>query len=98
MATVVLDRDDMRRTLVRIAHEVVEKNPDGAVALVGIHRRGAVLAKRLQALTSELLEPSVPLGDVDISFYRDDYAIRPSAPIVHSPHLEFPVEHRTIVI
>ena len=63
MATVVLDRDDMRRTLVRIAHEIVEKNPDGAVALVGIHRRGAVLAKRLQALTSELLEPAVPLGD-----------------------------------
>ena len=98
MAAVVLDRDDMRRTLVRIAHEIVEKNPDGAIALVGIHRRGAVLAKRLQALTSELLEPSVPLGDVDISFYRDDFAIRPSAPIVHATHLEFPVDHKTIVI
>ena len=98
MATVVLDRDDMRRTLVRIAHEIVEKNPDGAVALVGIHRRGAVLAKRLQALTSELLEPNVPLGDVDISFYRDDFAIRPSAPVVHATHLDFPVDHRTIVI
>jgi pyrimidine operon attenuation protein / uracil phosphoribosyltransferase len=98
MATVVLDRDDMRRTLVRIAHEIVEKNPDGAVALVGIHRRGAVLAKRLQALTSELLEPAVPLGDLDISFYRDDISLRPSAPIVHATHLEFPVQNRTIVI
>jgi len=98
MATVVLDRDDMRRTLVRIAHEIVEKNPDGAVALVGIHRRGAVLARRLQALTSELLEPAVPLGDVDISFYRDDFAIRPSAPIVHATHLDFRVDDRTIVI
>jgi pyrimidine operon attenuation protein/uracil phosphoribosyltransferase len=98
MATVVLDREDMRRTLVRIAHEIVEKNPDGAVALVGIHRRGAVLARRLQALTSELLEPAVPLGDVDISFYRDDFAIRPSAPVVHSTHLVFPIDGRTIVI
>ena len=98
MATVVLDRDDMRRTLVRIAHEIVEKNPDGAIALVGIHRRGAVLARRLHALTSELLEPAVPLGDVDISFYRDDLSIRPSAPIVHATHLEFPVDHKTIVI
>src|ERR1700760_717283 len=97
-ATVVLDRDDMRRTLVRIAHEIVEKNPDGAIALVGIHRRGAVLARRLHALTSELLEPAVPLGDVDISFYRDDLSIRPSAPIVHATHLEFPVDHKTIVI
>ena len=96
--TVVLDHEDMRRTLVRIAHEMVEKNPDGAIALVGIHRRGAVLAERLHALTSELLEPAVPLGYVDISFYRDDLTIRPSAPIVHATQLEFPVDGRTIVI
>ena len=97
-ATVVLDRDDMRRTLVRIAHEIVEKNPDGPIALVGIHRRGAILAQRLHALTSELLESTVPLGYVDISFYRDDLAIRPSAPVVHATQLDFPVEGRTIVI
>ena len=98
MGTVVLDRDDMRRTLVRMAHEIVEKNPDGAVALVGIHRRGAVLARRLQALTSELLEPNVPLGDVDISFYRDDLATRPASPVVHATHLDFHVDQKTIVI
>jgi pyrimidine operon attenuation protein/uracil phosphoribosyltransferase len=97
-ATVALDRDDMRRTLVRIAHEIVEKNPDGAVALVGIHRRGAYLAKRLQPLTSELLDTAVPLGSVDIAFYRDDLNIRPSSPIVHATQLEFPVEGQTIVI
>jgi pyrimidine operon attenuation protein/uracil phosphoribosyltransferase len=98
MNTVVLDRDDMRRTLMRMAHEIVEKNPDGSVALVGIHRRGAVLAWRLHALTSELLESEVPLGSVDISFYRDDLAIRPSAPVVHATQLEFPFDGRTIVI
>jgi pyrimidine operon attenuation protein / uracil phosphoribosyltransferase len=100
--TVVLDRDDMRRTLVRIAHEIIEKNPpiDGepGVAIVGIHRRGAILAQRLQALTSELQEPAVPLGLVDISFYRDDLAIRPSAPIVHATQLDFAGDNRTIVI
>jgi pyrimidine operon attenuation protein / uracil phosphoribosyltransferase len=96
--TVVLDRDDMRRTLVRIAHEIVEKNSEGEVAIVGIHRRGAILAQRVHALTSELLDTGVPLGDVDISFYRDDLAIRPSAPIVHATHLEFPIDGRTIVI
>jgi pyrimidine operon attenuation protein / uracil phosphoribosyltransferase len=96
--TVVLDHDDMRRTLVRIAHEIAEKNPDGPIALVGIQRRGAHLARRLHALTSELLEPAVPLGTVDISFYRDDFAIRPSAPVVHATELEFSVDGRTIVI
>jgi pyrimidine operon attenuation protein/uracil phosphoribosyltransferase len=88
----------MRRTLVRIAHEIVEKNPDGTIAVVGIHRRGAILAQRVHALTSELFASPVPLGYVDISFYRDDLAIRPSAPVVHATTLEFPVEGRTIVI
>jgi pyrimidine operon attenuation protein / uracil phosphoribosyltransferase len=97
-ATVVLDRDDMRRTLLRIAHEIVEKNPDGQIAIVGIHRRGAYLAERLQVLIGELLECPVPLGSVDISFYRDDLGFRPSAPVVHATQLEFPVEGRTIVI
>jgi pyrimidine operon attenuation protein/uracil phosphoribosyltransferase len=103
--TVALDRDDMRRTLVRIAHEIVEKNPDGAIALVGIHRRGAHLAKRLQPLTSELLDSPVPLGSVDIAFYRDDLRIRtdPSAarsaaPVVHATELDFSIDGRTIVI
>ena len=96
--TVVLDRDDMRRTLVRIAHEIVEKNPDGALALVGIHRRGAILAQRLHALAGELLERPVPLGYVDIAFYRDDLAIRPAAPVVHATQLDFSVDARTIVI
>ena len=100
-ATVVLDRDGMRRTLVRIAHEIVEKNPaeeEAPVALVGIHRRGAVLAQRLHGLMSELIGTELPIGDLDISFYRDDVAIRPSAPVVLASHLEFPVEGRTIVI
>ncbi len=92
----------MGRTIVRIAHEIVEKNPVGdaedGLALVGIHRRGAVLASRLRPLTSELLGTDVPLGDLDISFYRDDLAIRPSAPIVLASHLEFPIDGRTIVI
>lgn len=95
---VVLDRDDMRRTLVRIAHEVVEKNPAQQLAIVGIHRRGAVLGARLHALVSELLDTSPPLGDIDISFYRDDVALRPKAPVVHASHLDFPLDGLTVVI
>jgi pyrimidine operon attenuation protein / uracil phosphoribosyltransferase len=95
---VVLDRDDMRRTLVRIAHEIVEKNPDRQLAIVGIHRRGAVLAARLHGLISELVDDVPPLGDIDIAFYRDDVALRPSAPVVHASHLDFPLEERTVVI
>ena len=65
---VVLDRDDLRRTLMRIAHEIVEKNPgEDGLGLVGIHTRGAVLASRLHALVGELTGSQIPLGDLDIS-------------------------------
>jgi pyrimidine operon attenuation protein/uracil phosphoribosyltransferase len=112
---VVLDRDDLRRTLVRIAHEIVEKNPGGGadpggsgraaeqptgVALVGIHTRGAVLARRLHALVGELTGAEVPLGDLDISFYRDDLPGREPGvqPVVHSSHLDFELAGRTVVL
>ena len=98
---VVLDRDDLRRTLVRIAHEIVEKNPgsDG-VALVGIHTRGAILGERLHALVGELTGSEVPFGDLDISFYRDDVNVRqPGAePVVHASHLDFDLDGRTVVL
>jgi pyrimidine operon attenuation protein / uracil phosphoribosyltransferase len=98
---VVLDRDDVRRTLVRIAHEIVEKNPGrGGLALVGIHTRGAVLASRLHALVGEQSGSEVPLGDIDISFYRDDVDTRrPGAqPVVHASHLDFDLNGRTVVL
>jgi pyrimidine operon attenuation protein/uracil phosphoribosyltransferase len=96
----VLDREDVRRTLVRIAHEIVEKTGGQGVAVVGIHRRGAVLAGRLRDLVAELVGEPVPLGDIDISFYRDDLARREptSQPVVHASHIDFPVEDTTIVL
>ncbi len=100
---VVLDREDMRRTLVRIAHEIVENGSVSGtagddIALVGIHRRGAVLAARLQELLRELHQCDVPLGDLDISFYRDDVGRRPSAPVVHASHVDFELDGRTVVV
>jgi pyrimidine operon attenuation protein/uracil phosphoribosyltransferase len=101
---------------VRIAHEIVEKNPAQAfsdpvgsgreaeqptgLAVVGIHTRGAVLARRLHTLVGELTGSAVPLGDLDISFYRDDLVARePGAqPVVHSSHLDFELDGRTVVL
>jgi pyrimidine operon attenuation protein/uracil phosphoribosyltransferase len=99
---VVLDEDDMRRTLVRIAHEIVERN-DGvggsdALAIVGIHRRGAILARRIHALLTDLLEREIPIGDLDIAFYRDDVGRRAEHPTVHASHVEFGLDGRTIVL
>ncbi len=97
---VVLDREDLRRTLVRIAHEIVEKNASEALVIVGIHTRGAILAERIHTLVGELTGESIPLGDLDISFYRDDIEARApdAAPVVLSSHLDFDLEGRTVVL
>src|SRR3712207_2662959 len=95
---VVLDRDDIRRTLVRIAHEIVEKNAEPErLAIVGIHRRGAILARRVHRLVEDLLDAELPLGDLDIAFYRDDVATR-EAPVVQASHVDFQLEGRTVVV
>jgi len=96
---VVLRDRDVQRALTRLAHEIAERNPGGRpVALVGVHRRGAFLARRLKDLLEELLDAEVPLGDLDIGFYRDDISRRPDTPIVHASHIEFDVTGRTVVI
>jgi pyrimidine operon attenuation protein/uracil phosphoribosyltransferase len=96
----VLGPEDIRRTLVRIAHEIVERNAGERVAIVGVHRRGAILAARIHELLSELCDYAVPLGDIDIAFYRDDLNLRSPAqqPVVHASHIDFPVEEHTVVL
>ena len=101
---VVLREEEMQRALTRIAHEIAERNPEApAPAVIGIHRRGAFLARRLRDLLAALLDSDVPLGDLDIGFYRDDVRGRPigdrgAAPIVHASHIDFDVTGRTVVI
>ncbi len=96
---IVLHEDEIGRALTRIAHEILERNADGPVpALVGIHRRGAFLAQRLHGILEELLGADVPLGDLDIGFYRDDVATRPDAPVLHASHVDFDVTGLTVVI
>ncbi len=98
---VVLERDDLRRTLRRIAHEIAEKNPvPDSLAIVGIHTRGALIARRLHALLGEMTESELPIGDLDISFYRDDVGAKSPAaqPVVHASHVDFDLADRTVVL
>ena len=97
---VVLDGPDIARTIVRIAHQVVEQTEGRDIAIVGIHRRGAVLARRLVAQVSELVGQDIPLGEIDISFYRDDVAMRDPArqPVVHASKIDFPIDGKTLIL
>src|SRR4051794_20100060 len=101
----ILDAEAIGRTLSRIAHEVIERNPDlDEVALVGIHTRGVPLAHRLRRLIEERGDVDLPVGTVDITFYRDDVHIRGgeaplhAQPLVRATQLDFPLEGRTCIL
>jgi pyrimidine operon attenuation protein/uracil phosphoribosyltransferase len=99
---VVLDDDALRRTLVRIAHEIVEKNGDlSDVCLVGIYTRGVLLADRLRAEIAGASGATLDVGALDIAFYRDDVTARAAdgrQPVVRSTRLDFPIDGRTVVL
>jgi pyrimidine operon attenuation protein/uracil phosphoribosyltransferase len=102
---VLLDADALSRTLSRIAHEIIEANPElDDVALVGIQTRGVPLAQRLARLIEERTGDAPELGAVDITFYRDDVLARGgeaplhAQPVVRETQLDFPLEGRTVVL
>ena len=102
---VLLDSEAIDRTLYRIAHEIIEQNDDlDQVALVGIHQRGVPLAQRLRRLIAERSGHDVPVGQIDITFYRDDVHVRGgeaplhSQPVVRSTSLDFPLEGMTCIL
>src|ERR1700761_3561533 len=102
---VLLDEEAIRRTLSRVAHEVIERNDDlDSVALVGIHTRGVPLAQRLRRLVAERADVELDLGQLDITFHRDDVHVRAGQaprrrqPIVRDTKLEFELEGRTVIL
>jgi pyrimidine operon attenuation protein/uracil phosphoribosyltransferase len=102
---VLLDEEQVRRTLSRIAHEIIERNDDlDAVALVGIHTRGVPLAQRLRRLVEERSGIELALGQLDITFHRDDVHVRAGSaprrpqPVVRDTKLDFELEGRTVIL
>jgi pyrimidine operon attenuation protein / uracil phosphoribosyltransferase len=102
---VLLDAEAISRTLSRVAHEIIERNDDlDEVALVGIHTRGVPLAQRLRALVEERSGVDLPLGQLDITFHRDDVLVRSqrpprrAQPIVRETRLDFDLEGRTVIL
>jgi pyrimidine operon attenuation protein/uracil phosphoribosyltransferase len=101
----LLDADALSRTLSRMAHEVIERSPDlEHVTLIGIHTRGVPLARRLQALITKLSGTTPALGELDITFYRDDVHVRGGGapvhaqPVVHATTIDFPLEGTTCIL
>ena len=94
----VMSADDMRRALIRMAHEVVERNQGAErLALVGVLRRGVPLAQRIARAIADFEPASIPVGALDINLYRDDLTSRPQ-PLVRPTTLTFTLEGQRVVL
>jgi pyrimidine operon attenuation protein / uracil phosphoribosyltransferase len=99
MTATVMAPEDIRRALTRIAHEILERDKGAAdVVLVGIADRGDDLARRLAAEVSRIEGVEIPVGVLDITFYRDDIGLRAEAPEVHETRIGFDVSGKVVVL
>ena len=94
-----MSASEIERTLVRLVHEIIEKN-DGAadVGLVGIRRRGGFLAQRLAQMIGRIEKAPIPVGTLDITLYRDDLSTLGHKPVVQKTEMEFSIAGKTIVL
>ena len=98
-AAPIMDAAAIESTLRRIAHEVVERNPDlKSVVLAGVPSRGVELARRIAALIREIKNVDIETGVVDVAMHRDDVGTRAELPVVRASKLPLPLEERIVVI
>jgi len=96
---IVMTQDDIRRTLARIAHEIIEqhKSMDNLI-LVGMRTRGVPLANRLAANLEAFEKTNIPVGALDISLYRDDISSLDQQPVVHHTEIPVGIDGKSIVL
>ncbi|MFH1201492.1 MAG: bifunctional pyr operon transcriptional regulator/uracil phosphoribosyltransferase PyrR [Candidatus Omnitrophota bacterium] len=95
----LLDKEAIERTLMRIAHEILEKNQGlSDLALIGIRNRGAYLAGRLKDCIKKISNQEVPVGILDITLYRDDLSLISASPVVHKTEIDFDIEGKIIIL
>ncbi|MDP2959933.1 MAG: bifunctional pyr operon transcriptional regulator/uracil phosphoribosyltransferase PyrR [candidate division Zixibacteria bacterium] len=95
----IMDEKTIRRILIRIAHEIIERNKGAEnLGIIGIKTRGAYLAERLAKLIQGIEEVEVPLGFMDITLYRDDIQTKLDQPIVQKTEIMFDVANKIIIL
>jgi len=93
------DAEGMRRTLTRLAHEIIERNRGlKDLALVGMRTRGVFVAERLKELIRQIEGGDVPIGILDVTLYRDDFRLKFKQPQVQVTHIDFDVDEKNIIL
>lgn len=99
LKAVILDSKGIQRTLIRIAHEIIEKNKGvDDLVLVGIRRRGYPLAERIAKIIAEIEGVSLPVGSVDITLYRDDLTKIDDQPVLNNLDLDVQIKDKKVIL
>lgn len=99
MPSQIMDKENVQRALLRIAHEILEKNKGVTdLCLIGIRTRGAILAERVNQCIAQIEGKSLPLGILDITLYRDDLTLISTQPVVHETKIDFDITDKKIVL
>jgi pyrimidine operon attenuation protein / uracil phosphoribosyltransferase len=94
----LMTASEIERTVVRLAYQIVEENGVDGLGLIGIRRRGVPLAERLSKSIGHIENVQVPVGTLDITFYRDDLSTVGPKPVVHQSEIGFPIQDKNIVL
>jgi len=95
----IIDKDDIRRALTRISHEIIEKNEGTEdLVIIGVRSRGVPMAERLAKRISEFEDVEVPTGILDITLYRDDLSQVSNQPIIHQTEISFDITDKKVVL
>lgn len=99
MKKYIMDSSDISRACVRLAHELIERNKGAEnIVLVGIQRRGVPLAKKISELVEQYEGVKIPVGKLDITFYRDDLSLLSEHPVINGTDLPFVLEGKKVVL
>ncbi len=95
----ILDEEDIKRTLVRIAHEIIEVNKGAKeIVIIGIRTRGIYLAQRLAKIIGGIEGVAIPVGNLDINLYRDDFQTKAEQPVVGKTEIPFDVLEKVVIL
>jgi pyrimidine operon attenuation protein/uracil phosphoribosyltransferase len=96
---IIMNKEAIEKTLIRIAHEIIEKNKETAdLAIIGIKNRGAYLGERLVYKIKEIIGKKLPFGALDITLYRDDLTQIAEQPVVHATEIDFNIDGKKVIL
>tara|TARA_A100001011_G_C14291949_1_gene836595 strand:+ start:680 stop:1216 length:537 start_codon:yes stop_codon:yes gene_type:complete len=95
---ILLESDSINKTISRLSHEIIEKNPAGKFSIIGIRNRGDVIARKIKSKIEQTINKTIEFGTIDVTFHRDDYKQHLPSPKIGTTEILFEIEGKTLIL